>query len=683
MTAMKFTSLNKTEQKAFNIRDFSGGADYADKRSLKDGKPLSEALNMYCKDGRLTSRPGISSNSGNAIINPNCTTDEYRTYHVTDCTVTVDGSENKIAYFQLCEADAHCYIYIFLIDASGVSSPAGYLLFNRVTSENFYVPRNILFFTGKPVNGGGVFALITRYDLYNTSDKITDMYEISADRTEWNSINNFYIPVVSINGRGNRYEEATASKLAYTDQPAALESMNMLTNYFKAYYTSDGHSSSFKLPFSNLSDNTVKCRVYISASQYTEWLVTGTSSTQKLYNADITLNIDREKGIIYFTGADNSDYPVPMMNLYHENNICVTAEKKADTDTKHNTVWTACTGSGSKFIVSGGSGSQIFSVSYDNPLYFPRNSSVNVGENDQEIKALLPYKGGVLVYKKSGVYSVYVKNGAVINTNALLADDDTQFYRRDTFTVKKVNCNIGGKNPNVCTLFEGSPVWLGTDNVIYRLNTSTFKAEALSEAVTPLLNNANIYYGYSFAVVYGKYYMLFMEEKAVIMEYNAKGEPCWYYWDFGNIKVKGAAVSEGKLLLFCVGSDNQVFYTARLSGNTDTDMRYVGTDITASQKSFTSRFTTAHLDFGSIASKKLIGSVTASLSSNGYADIYINGKSLDRLRLSGKSSDCGCGALNTVKIIPHIYGANEFYLTAESDEGLTAGEITVSYKTVK
>ena len=172
---MKFTSLNTTEQKAFNIRDFSGGADYADKRSLKDGKPLSEALNMYCKDGRLTSRPGISSNSGNAIINPNCTTDEYRTYHVTDCTVTVDGSENKIAYFQLCEADAHCYIYIFLIDASGVSSPAGYLLFNRVTSENFYVPRNILFFTGKSVNGGGVFALITRYDLYNTSDKITDM----------------------------------------------------------------------------------------------------------------------------------------------------------------------------------------------------------------------------------------------------------------------------------------------------------------------------------------------------------------------------------------------------------------------------------------------------------------------------------------------------------------------------
>ena len=219
--------------------------------------------------------------------------------------------------------------------------------------------------------------------------------------------------------------------------------------------------------------------------------------------------------------------------------------------------------------------------------------------------------------------------------------------------------------------------------MIYRLNTSTFKAEALSEAVTPLLNNANIYYGYSFAIVYGKYYMLFMEEKAVIMEYNAKGEPCWYYWDFGNIKVKGAAVSEGKLLLFCVGSDNQVFYTARLSGNTDTDMRYVGTDITASQKNFTSRFTTTHLDFGSIASKKLIGSVTASLSSNGYADIYINGKSLDRLRLSGKSSDCGCGALNTVKIIPHIYGANEFYLTAESDEGLTAGEITVSYKTVK
>ena len=90
--------------------------------------------------------------------------------------------------------------------------------------------------------------------------------------------------------------------------------------------------------------------------------------------------------------------------------------------------------------------------------------------------------------------------------------------------------------------------------------------------------------------------------------------------------------------------------------------------------------TTAHFDFGSICEKKILNTILLSIASEDYVKIYINGKYFDRINLSGARADCVCGALNTVKLIPHMYGINSVYITLESDKGFSLGELDISYE---
>lgn len=679
---MKFVSLNKTPQKVFKVKDFSGGADFCDPKSAENGKQLYESLNMRHIGGFLTTRPGIYAKSENLIINLNDTHYDDFCYEVTKSAVSVNGEEMRIAFVQYRYDDSMYYTNILFINKNGEFKSTGSIISSRTSDECFYKPKSLLFYSGKPFAGGGVFALLTKENIYDSNAKKDYLvYEISDDLSAWNRINDIYVPVVYINGRGNRYEEAKASNSAYTGKPTVLEPLSVLTDRFDAYFTSDGHSSSFRLPFAKLNNGSIRCTVYISPTQYTQWtLLQGDKKvTEKFYNVDITFNADRDKGIVYFTNADGNEYPLPMMGLYHENNILISAGTGDATCHSRAVSSSCCASYGSKVIFSGGDeGAILYSVSYDNPLYFPCKSSAMVGDDSSKVTALLSYKDGLLAFKENGVYSVKVKEGNAINSNSLLADNNSTFYNKDTFEIKKINGAVGCKNKYTCTVLEGKPIWLGTDNIVYTLDTSLCKAEEISKAATPLLENANDCH--PFAVSCKNNYMLFLGNKAAIMEYNSKGEPCWYSWDFGSINVFGGAVLGGDTVLFCTDKDGYNVYTAKFYGSSDFEITCKENAAQVNQNKITSRITTSHFDFGNITAKKFINSVTMALSSAGATDIFINGRKIDRINLSGKEADCGCGTLNTVKILPHIYGTNEIYITVESDDGLTVGEIVIRYK---
>ena len=75
-----------------------------------------------------------------------------------------------------------------------------------------------------------------------------------------------------------------------------------------------------------------------------------------------------------------------------------------------------------------------------------------------------------------------------------------------------------------------------------------------------------------------------------------------------------------------------------------------------------------------------MNSILLSIATEDNVKIYINGKYFDRINLSGARADCICGALNTVKLIPHMYGTNSVYITLESDKGFSLGEIDINYE---
>lgn len=684
---MKFSSLNRTGLKTLKVKDFSGGLNLCELPTNISDKELKDIKNMHCEGGALTVRHGLSASKADVIENESMEYEDLISYYVTDSSVYINGEYKKIAVANYLISDAHYFCYVYFLGADGSKTAAGYINYNRISNDCFYQPTSLLFYSGAPVNGGGIFLLATAQNLYDETQYSYRIYEISADMMSWAEPMDYYTPVVYINGRGTRYEEAKATNLAYTGQPKILESRNMLTSRFKAYFTSDGHSSCFRLPFTELADETVICRVYTAPDSYTEWFIESYSSSVSatFYTANITLNVDRSKGMIYFTDSEG-EYPVPMMSKYHENNICVTAGKEITNGFNKAASSTCCAEYGSKIVFSGGCDKgKAFCVSVSNPLYFPENTEAEVGGNDRGITALLAYKNGIIAYKEDEIYTLTVNKGEAINSTSLLADNDSVFYKSDSFSVKRIDGNIGCANKNTAVLCGNTPVWLGNDGNIYSLDTLSFKVHKLSAAIKPYLEkigDTELEKAHALSDIVQ--YMLMIGSKAVIMEYSQNelkaGNVKWYIWDFGSIKVLGGAKSGKNQRLFCTGEDGFILYSAALSGESDTDI-CLGTGVPVlNTRKIPCSITTKSFDFGSMATKKLIESILLSVSSVGELDIALNGKHFDRLKLDTPDTDCGCGAFNTVKIIPHLYGTQALCITLSSDSGFSLGELIINYR---
>lgn len=681
---MKFGSLQQDAAKVLRVRSFKEGTVTDQLPSEIPDGALANSENMWRDGGLLSTRLGLLADTGNIIKSDNPSAYDSFSYRIADGEVYIDGECKKIAVEEYLEDDSHYFCHMFLVGEDGISSPTGYFLFDRITDIDFYIPTNILFYSGKKLNGAGVFALVSCENIYKTSEKSWRIYELSETLDSWQEYNSFYTPVVYINGRGTRYEEARATGLAFTGQPKLLESQNILTDRFKAYFTSDGYSSCFRLPFSGLNNKAVICRVYKTPSSYTEWRIAegGSSATAVFYTAQITLNIDREKGMIYFTDSAG-EYSVPMMSLYHENNICVTAGKEPEYGIKSVVSSTCHAVYGSKIIFSGGSDkNKIISVNADNPLYFPVGSLGTVG-GDNSVNALLSCKNGLLAFKEDAIYNITVKNGSAINSNSLLADDSSIFTTNDTFTVKKINGGRGLKNKHTCLLCDNYAVWLGTDKRLYALNTSSFEITELSGAIAnrlELLSDSELQS--AFAVEIDKRYFLLTDGKAVIMDYRERGvkAPSWYFWSFNNIKTLAGMSYNGKLRLFCVGSDGKVLYTARLSGVEDTEIRLTDGSPQVIKTNVKSSLKTKRFDFGSMTGKKLIDCIFLAASAGEKLEIFINGRRFDSVRLSEPELDCDSGALKSVKLIPHLNAVKSLQLDLKAEHGFSLGELSVNYR---
>lgn len=680
---MKFGSLQRTEQKRLKVRSFKAGTVMGGTDSEIPDNALSGSENMWREGGVLCTRPALCADSSNIVKSETAFAYPFF-YKITDSAVYIKGEYKKIAIEQYCLDDSVYYCNIFFVGADGKSAPAGNFVFNRITSEEFYNPTSILFYSGSAVKGAGVFAFVSAANINNYSQKSYRIYELSANLGYWQQLNDFYTPVVYMNGRGNRYEESKSTGYAYTGNPMFLESQNLLTDRFKAYFTSDGYSSSFRLPVSDLNSGAVTYRVYINPSSYTDWVIPeGKSSvTATFYTAQITLNIDRKKGMLYFTNSQG-DYPVPMMHMYHENNICVTAGKTLKNGFESAVSSTCCAVYGSRTLFSGGiDKGKVFSIHSDNPLYFPCDSLCTVGENDG-INALISYKNGVLAFKQNEIYALTVKNGTAINSSSLLADNGSVFYNSDSFGSKIISGDNGLKNKYACLLCGSTAVWLGSDRGIYSLNTSSFEITKLSEAVDGFLTAlSDSDAEKAFAVRHGNRFLLLIGKKAVIMDFCDGGlkNPAWYLWSFPKTEALGAVSSAGRLRIFCTGSDGRVLYTAELSGNEDADIFLSNGSATVEKQPVSSYAVTKKFDFGITSDKKLIDSINLSASSVGTIDVFINGKRFDRLSLGEPDIDYTCGTLKAVKLIPHLSPVRALELKFSSDKAFSLGELIINYR---
>ncbi|MBE6787588.1 MAG: hypothetical protein E7537_04495 [Ruminococcaceae bacterium] len=679
---MKYNSLKRQTVKSFKIPKLDGGVNFKNPSFKIEDNQLSQAQNVWFKESSLQTRPGFLGNSEQAVKTEIYGNTGDLEYKITNTEIYIEGVYYRIATADVLTDDSAYYTYVYLVDLEGNIKPIGHMVFYRKSSDVFFTPINILFYNGESQNGGGIFALVTVQNSWDESQRYYYIYEIDKDFKEWSRIYDYYVPTVYINGRGNLYDTARLQNGFSSPSPKTLESPNLLNGKFYAYYTSDGYSSSFRLPFSNLAEETVVCRVYYNTFEYVEWIIEPewATDTKKFNDIDLAATIDRSKGILNFT-YEGQDYPIQVMQKYCENNIRITAVKEIANGFSKVVYSTCSVKNNSKLFIAGGeSGNTVFVTSYENPLYFPQGSSDTVGNADSEITALSVQKDKILAFKPYEIYALDISIGKNINEISLLRDNDKIFKYCDSIKVTQITNKLGCENKRSVAVCDNVNIWLGKDNCVYALESvSTQKIVNLSENILEKMPFYEV--SSTFAVGNEKYYFLVCKNEVIVIDLSCGAI---YLWKIPNeVFLQCGFYHKAKFRFLCSSRDTTVAYIATLDGEKDVYV-YLDTngEICQAEKKIENFITTKVFQMASFEQKMNIDNIYLSISAVDKAQIAVNSKEINTINFGFIGEAFNKHDYKSVRIVPHLHGVNGVFLTISSNDFLSIGEAEIYYRII-
>lgn len=674
---MKYSNLSPKALKCFKLPTLDGGvnANASNDNCIADGK------NLWFRGGKLQTRPGLSADSKNALPVASYGMFDEFDYRLHDVKVNYLDSEYRIGTVGVCSDNFKYTLYIYFIASATNVISVGSLDFLRISSDSFKIPDNITFYTGAPQKGGGVFALITLKNVENNDEKSYNVYEINTEYTKWERVYDFYVPTLLIHGRGNNYDIAYSENEVSYQKPMAVESQNLLNGRFNAYYTSDGRSSVFRLPFSNLSFDSVVCRINYTTSFYAEWTVKGQSivNTQNFMGNDIMLEVDREKGTLSFTRG-GEPYAIPIIPYYSENNIKITATKEIPNGFEQ-VVDSTCSllADGRVYLAGGTNGNVLMCAKTENPLYFPFKSTTDIG-GLEPITALSLQDKKIIAFKDNETYFVTLRKGKRINEVGLLVDNDRLFKSEDNLNPELISKTIGCKYKNTLCKIKDKTVWLGADCEVYMLNSIGFdEIIALSQK---LKTNYDFEFMDACSVSDGQYYILFSGDKAFACDIESLSNPKWYSWQFGRgFKFGAGFYKNGKLMFWCDAVGSGFSYIAVLDGENDVELYYnEDGEIQTDAVNINSYLLTGKYTVSGQNHKNTFESICLAISGRGKVDIKINDRSAAKVNMRLTSEDYDKGEYKSVVLRPHLYDTETIQFHISSDCSFAVGDIELFYR---
>lgn len=658
---MKYTSLKQQAIRSKHIEVPSKGID-SDKPCDKiEEKCLSFAKNMIFENGVLSTRKGLSTNADGWFDTSMCEGAVSQSFYVTDALANIDGEALRIVYADIKYDNSVFFVFVFGVGESGNIKSLGNILFGRLDDTVFFYPESITFYSGKAHNGGGVFALVSLENAENPSQKDYCVYEIGSDFNSWSIASGFYIPTVYINGRGNAYETL---EWGFESKPASPESRNLLNDSFYAYYSSDGSSSSFRLPFTDIDNLSVTCRIYYSIEEYTEWIIDAeeTTDTKTFAGREVSVCLDREKGIVYFI-ADEGSFAVPAMSTYRENNIRILAHKAIQNGFDAVASAKCVTSNGNKNYFSGGiNKSGIYYCDFDTPLYFPYVNDNIIGNPESEVTELKSLGERIIAFKQNGVYEITVKKGGAFNNIAVLPDNGAIFKKPDVFNINTLSDNIGLYKKTAVKCLE-KLMWLSYAGEICSISKSSKIIETLpikvKKFLKEIISNDRI-----LTENYQQNYVLSSDNKTLII--NSEGN-C-YYWELPDLAIYEGVISLGENLYYIYRlQGSSYYYMAGLKGECDTVISGIGSNAETKILPIESKFTLKGYNFGSVAADKSIKYIDLDMKVSGEYSITVGDEnvycSFEEMPPFTEN--------NIIRVIADITGVKRADITIGSNNGIS------------
>lgn len=529
--------------------------------------------NMFFSDEGLTTRPGLFP-FDELIFDSDKTYNNYAYTEFTDCYYYRDELKGRV-FIIIDDNDMSNATYHFhIMWSDGSVQQIGKIEFTRASSTTFGRPESFTIYTGKATRGCGIYFLV-RLVYENGQEDFVRMYELNAQMDGWDYIysDDYYVPTVLAFGRGQSYHiaEELDSRISFS-RPIKPESENLLTDRFLAYYTTDGYSEIFELPFKEIGDGVIRCIYTDFSSNYYLTIDSGENLSNGVIIDSKTYYVycNRKNGTLCFADENNVRTAPPFAGM--ENNLKVSASRKESDDlrklaamSKSMSIPAGRKGSGNQTVIFYGNmlseAGKICWINSENPLYFPKDLSATPGNIANKLEGAYVYQNKLYVYDNEKRYSASVHTADSFDLPLVIKGvlpANTIDYDRITFngTVILPQELI----PSTVTVFPDNVLVSGKNGEIYE-----------QSGESPFRKVADLS-GYGFvpevAASYKNGYLLINDRDGY---YYDPSKESLFYWEL-NANVIGTFSFSDECIIFakCLCKQyRHLIYALSFTGNTD------------------------------------------------------------------------------------------------------------------
>ncbi len=538
---------------------------------------VAKGSNFIYSDKGFVQRKALSTNESRIMFDYSSGYKGYGTIIPTDTYIYINSQRAKVVIVQEWEdlEGKHKILWFKLVFADGTFQDIGSINLSGHSPGTSADIDSFTLYSGKGVRGSGLFFIITK-SYFKTGEKEVGIYELSKDLSKWTALSgdDMYAPTVFFNGKGESYYIAYNNDPTYKlEAPRYLESKNLLSGAFKSYFTTDGYSFAFSLPFDNLTNEEVTCTYkYDRETEFTWTIKEGHSFSEcvSLEGKEIALHCDREKGRMVFRTKSGELYSLTRSN--ETNNIWFKAYK-TDTDNimkvASMNIAVGYSGKSNDCAMTVFAGSKLYPSSVlwidsNNPLYFPESCQTQIGDIKEKITSLTVQGGGLLAFKETQLFKGRFVSAEGYQIDGVLAGVKGSGSIKES----EVSFDLVSSLPDIPiarTVKEnGGTVFFATKSGgVYALKGERGKVTEISPVGT--------FEGPAFAVLDEGDYMLFTKDKSFLLwDTRELKSPCWYEQKYPVKVLEGANVSSSAIFFCTTGYEySPILYNCLLKGEKD------------------------------------------------------------------------------------------------------------------
>lgn len=554
---MQYPSMGRSRPYRVSIPQLSGGVNYAVPSHLIEDNQLSDVKNLWYRNGRLQTRPGV-------ICLTDVADDYAYSYPVGEHIVLYTYGSSGVLKVALVDEDGAVVDQSSITDILGTGSPA-------VTSVTVF-----------PVNSGAGEEL-SAFDIAFLVSFATGAVAVvgyGQNRETGDFVLKKlapYVPTVLTGSAPQAWDTATVNG-------AQLEPFNMLTMDFKCLYTSDGVNPVFVLPEKGFDDYIAPPTITVT---YTDQMGKSYTHTTNNRSSDSSLleEVGMDSGTIIFeTEANSADllrlivdpetgkfffvekfvYETTGQVLWNRkalslakagNNVEFTitfniqpAEweytPRGNLNGMTLSTWfgggSAGLSGGTRLFVSGNADhpNLVHWSALNDPLYFPENNYAYVGQDGKRVTAFGKQGELLVIFKDREMYYTQYIQGSSATAEELI--DQTVIdieAAAAVFPMIPIHSELGCDCPDTIRLCNNRLVWLNSDGNVYGLFTTGQYNErnvrALSHVIRPkLAGNQKSDMQSASAAELESNYLLLIGNTVYVMDYSSNGFN--YYSSYGS-----------------------------------------------------------------------------------------------------------------------------------------------------